>query len=261
MKSIFSVADTSIQIIATCGFLLVSQLAWAQPAQQFISGADIASKVEAYLNSQNMTSEPKIASDRQFISCSSDLSFLPLFGSFKTLEVRCPDEAGWKIAVRTNARPVEGMTSSAPVRKKTAKISRQKNVTSTAPKMAVIVKTSLKRGAIITAQDVELSTAGRWHADDIFTTMQDVIGRVAKQNLNVGKAVRASQLEHNWMIRKDQPVILTTKVGGVEVSSKGIALEDAQWGQLARFLNVSSQREIFGRVASEKKIIIGAKID
>ena len=119
---------------------------------------------------------------------------------------------------------------------------------------------SLSKGAVISAQDVKMASVAGYLPADIFTQTEDVIGRISTKKLDIGKPVRASQLEHNWLVHKDQLVELTTKIGAVEVSSQGVALENAQWGQLARFLNVSSQREVFGRVASEKKIIIGAKI-
>ncbi len=252
MKFIFSAVKLSVILAGCVGG--ISQAA-SQPAQNFISGAVLQEKVVAYLATQNINAKPKIAADRQFIKCKSELLITPLFGSFRTVEVRCPDAGGWKIAVRTNAdRKIISQKQNTP------SVSRQKTGTTDTAEVAVTMRRSVKRGAIISADDVQLEKVEGFLPRDIFTQLDDVIGRIATQKLDIGKPVRARQLEHNWMVRKDQPVELTTKIGGVQVSSQGIALEDAQWGQLARFLNVGSQREVFGRVASEKKIIIGAKI-
>ncbi|MGB1626075.1 MAG: flagella basal body P-ring formation protein FlgA, partial [Candidatus Puniceispirillaceae bacterium] len=59
--------------------------------------------------------------------------------------------------------------------------------------------------------------------------------------------------------RKGQPVILESQFGQVQVLSEGRALENAQWGEMARFLNVRSGKEVVATVISEKKVIIGAK--
>ena len=70
--------------------------------------------------------------------------------------------------------------------------------------------------------------------------------------------LRASYLEANWLISEGQPVTLTSEFGGVQVVSEGKALENAQWGEVARFLNVRSGRKVFATVISKKKVIIGA---
>jgi flagella basal body P-ring formation protein FlgA len=61
------------------------------------------------------------------------------------------------------------------------------------------------------------------------------------------------------MVREGQPVILESQFGQVQVLSEGRALENAQWGEMARFLNVRSGKEVVATVISEKKVIIGAK--
>ena len=120
--------------------------------------------------------------------------------------------------------------------------------------------TSIKKGEVITEADIGVKNVTGYIAKDTFTRPQDVVGRIAKRNISVGQPVRAASLEMSWTIKKGQKVKLITKVGPVMVSSDGIALENAQWGQMARFLNLGSDREVEGRVVSEKKIAIGPKI-
>ena len=52
---------------------------------------------------------------------------------------------------------------------------------------------------------------------------------------------------------------MESQFGQVQVLSEGRALENAQWGEMARFLNVRSGKEVVATVISEKKVIIGAK--
>ena len=252
MKFIFLAANLAAFFLSSA---MGISSAYGQTMQKFISGAEIAQAVTDYLGQNNIHAQPKIAAERQFIACKSELEFAPLFGNFKTIEVRCPGKGGWKIAIRSHmSSKIEPSFTT-----KTVK-GRQNSVTAKAKGQAVIMQRSLSKGAVISAQDVKMASVAGYLPADIFTQTEDVIGRISTKKLDIGKPVRASQLEHNWLVHKDQLVELTTKIGAVEVSSQGVALENAQWGQLARFLNVSSQREVFGRVASEKKIIIGAKI-
>ena len=54
------------------------------------------------------------------------------------------------------------------------------------------------------------------------------------------------------MVREGQPVIMESQFGQVQVLSEGRALENAQWGEMARFLNVRSGKEVVATVISEK---------
>ena len=52
------------------------------------------------------------------------------------------------------------------------------------------------------------------------------------------------------MVREGQPVTMESQIGQVQVISEGRALENAQWGEVARFLNVASGRQVFATVVS-----------
>ena len=43
-------------------------------------------------------------SERLFRKCKNDIQIKPLFKSSSTLKVYCPDEDGWKLAVRTKTK-------------------------------------------------------------------------------------------------------------------------------------------------------------
>ena len=249
MRFIFSVARIAGLMLAA---LLCATSVQAE-APTPISGEQIIRQLSAFLADRKITSTPALDRNRQFRACGQPLAFTPLFGSFKTVEVRCPDVDGWKIAVRTQIetslvahklnRPQVTAKPSLPVQ----------NV--------VVMRKSVSKGTIITSEDVKIDQMKPGTAGDYFTSVKDVVGRIAKRRLNIGKAVMSSQLEHDWLVRKGQSVKLFAEIGAVSVQSAGIALEDAQWGQMARFLNVSSNKEVFGRVKSEKKIIIRANIN
>ena len=263
MRFIFSVARIA-------GLMLVALLCATSvqaEAPTPISGEQIIRQLSAFLADRKITSTPALDRNRQFRACGEPLAFTPLFGSFKTVEVRCPDVDGWKIAVRTQIEtsPVAHKKNRTQI--ETSPVAHKKNRTQISAKPSlpvqnvVVMRKSVSKGTIITSEDVKIDQMKPGTAGDYFASVKDVVGRVAKRRLNIGKAVMSSQLEHDWLVRKGQSVKLFAEIGAVSVQSAGIALEDAQWGQMARFLNVSSNKEVFGRVKSEKKIIIRANIN
>jgi flagella basal body P-ring formation protein FlgA len=173
---------------------------------------------------------------------------MPLQGSFRTVTVKCPDQDGWNIAVRTRIG-------------KTVVLAAEK-YPKVAPEMtmAVTMKRSVKKGAFIAAADVKLAPVSRKTSRHYFTSIQDVVARKAIRNIGIDRVVEARQLELNYAIRAGQKVTIEHKIGPVQVLSEGIALSDAQLGDTARILNTKSKREVEGRVVSEKKIFIGANM-
>ncbi len=247
MKKSFSLAAKNI--LATVGFTIFS-LNGLQAADT-ISGFELRGHLNSYLAEQGLVGTPSLNSTRQFRACSADLKFSPLFGSFQTIEIRCPDNDGWKIAVRTKIEAAEAL-----------KKGRDVSITSADlldKQMAVVVNKRLRKNSIIGPDDISLEQVTAKLSTDYFTRISDVIGRRVKRSLRTRQIVEARHLQTNWMIQKGQPVILESGFGAIQVLSEGIALQNAQWGELARFLNTRSNKEVFGTVVSEKKIEIRTK--
>ena len=215
---------------------------------KFIYGKDINQKIINVLAEQGLAAQPSLRNERRFRACNAELNITPLQGNFRTASVKCPDQDGWSIAVRTRIAKSLVNTYQAPT-KVEAK-----------PMMVVTMSRSVKRGAVITANDVKLAPVSRKTSKHYFTHIQDVIARKATRNLAIDRIVEARQLELNWARRTGEKVIIEHKIGPVQVLSEGVALSNAQLGDTARILNTKSKREVVGRVVSGKKIFIGANM-
>ena len=55
-----------------------------------MSGAEVRAQLNTFLAEQGLVGKPAIDEARQFRACGADLVFTPLFGSFQTIQVRCP---------------------------------------------------------------------------------------------------------------------------------------------------------------------------
>jgi len=219
-------------------------------AEKMLSGADLRAGLIEYLAEQGYDAQPVINPSRLVKSCLQPLRYTPLFGNVQTVEIACPDKGGWKLAIRTK------IGASA---KKQPDNQVKKSVRTPQTVSYVVARQSLKRGDIVTASDLELVTGSPSGFSDYFNSVDALIGRRLKRQLPIGKIMRASYLEADWMVREGQPVTMESQIGQVQVISEGRALENAQWGEVARFLNVVSGRQVFATVVSEKKVIIGAK--
>jgi flagella basal body P-ring formation protein FlgA len=249
MKSISLVGKTARIFGVYAGFCLASTLVMAS---QTLSGAMIKAEIQSSLALLGIAADPAINQDRQFLPCATDLTIEPMFGGYKTVRVSCSDEDGFSIAVRTQIQsdnPVSILGDDA----KTAS-QRLKNGAN-----IVKLSRSLRRGEVITHDDLVLVSSPNHRLVGYFEKLDDVIGRKTNRSLSVNQAVRNRHLEMDWLVEKDQIVTIETQIGGVTVAGSGLALDNAQMGDLLKVLNQSSKVVVEGRVVSEKKVKIITK--
>ena len=249
MKSISLVGKTASIFGLYAGLCLASNSAMAS---QTLSGAMIKAEIQSSLALLGIAADPAINQERQFLPCAADLSIEPMFGSYKTVRVSCSDEGGFSIAVRTQIQsdsPVSILGGNA------------KTAAQPSNNGANIVKLSrsLRRGEVITKDDLVLVSSPNHRLVGYFEKLDDVIGRKVNRSLSVNQAVRNRHLEMDWLVEKDQIVTIETQIGGVTVAGSGLALDNAQMGDLLKVLNQSSKVIVEGRVVSEKKVKIITK--
>ena len=218
-------------------------------AGDFISGAQLKDHVRSVLMARGLDSRPEISDKRRFRACEAPLQVTPMFGGYKTVRLTCPDIDGFKIAVRTQIDSfVDDATELRPSLDREADFA----------KFVVLTK-SLQAGEIIGLQDVRLDNRDVNPGVGYFRYINDVVGRKAKRAININQIIRTRHLELDYAIQKDQSVIIESKIGPVTVVSEGVAVDDAQLGELVKVKNNSSGLVVEGVAVSEKKIRIRAK--
>jgi len=248
MKSIFLVGKAVSIFGLYAGLCFASNLAMSS---QTLSGAMIKAEIQSSLAVLGIVADPAINQDRQFLPCAADLTVEPMFGGYKTVRVSCSDKDGFSIAVRTQIQSksisiLDGDVKSA------------SQLSNMAPKIVKLSR-SLRRGEVITLDDLVLVSRPDHRLVGYFEKLDDVIGRKTNRSLSVNQAVRNRHLEMDWAVEKDQTVTIETQIGGVTVASSGLALDNAQMGDLLKVLNQSSKVIVEGRVVSEKKVKIITK--
>jgi flagella basal body P-ring formation protein FlgA len=249
MKSISLVGKTASIFGLYAGLCLGSNLAMAS---QTLSGAMIKAEIQSSLALLGIAADPEINQDRQFRPCAAGLTIEPMFGGYKTVRISCSDDDGFSIAVRTQIQsesPVSILGGDA------------KNALQLSNNGAKIVRLSrsLRRGEVITHDDLVLVSSPDHRVVGYFEKLDDVIGRKTNRSLSVNQALQNRHLEMDWLVQKDQTITIETQIGGVTVAGSGFALDNAQMGDLLKVLNKSSKIVVEGRVVSEKKVKIITK--
>ncbi len=212
-----------------------------------LSGSIVNDLIIEKLNEKGLGAFPSIDRARQFPFCPSPISIESIFGSWKTVQVSCPDTK-WKIAVRTNINKISnGM---------------QKITADNGSEIKLIVKltTSLNIGDVIEEKHLGHLETTKNLGGGIFYKKDQLIGRSLKKGLSVGTIIRARHLKPNWIIEKNQIVIIEHQVGNILITAQGIAQESGQIGQKIFVNNFNSGKKLLCLIKNDKKVTTNAKI-
>lgn len=113
----------------------------------------------------------------------------------------------------------------------------------------------IDRGTVITAADIEPQRVARNRltARQI-TDPSQVIGQAARQALQVGRPLRAADVEPPLLVRRGAKVTLVYHTGGMTLTTIGQAMANGAAGDLIDVLNLQSRRTVTGIVRSRDQI-------
>lgn len=217
-------------------------------ARETVSGATLKAFIKTTLEKKGWGSAPILADNRQFRACQQDIQLTPMFGDYRTVRLTCPDADGFKIVVRTRIDKVVFPATSV-----NDELSDANNI------QVLSLARSVTRGKILVADDLVMLPVAHGRHVGYFTRLNDVVGRRVRQSLGVNQVLLARHLDILWDIKQDQSVLIETKIGNVTVASAGMALENAQVGQIVRVKNQKSGQHVEGIAVSRKKIRILTK--
>ncbi len=118
----------------------------------------------------------------------------------------------------------------------------------------VVSARALRRGDIISAQDVRLVRLGLEDsgvrpavAEHVVRRIEEVVGMEVQQTLAAGKPIEARSLKPPIVIRRREAVDLVARVDGITVRTLATALEDAHVGELVRLENPETKERLVAR--------------
>lgn len=216
-----------------------------------ISGGEISSLIKDWLNERNIQADLSILSEIKYPQCDNIL-ITNISENHSLIKVSCLSENKWSFIVRNKISKI-----------KKIRIKNKKNKKGKAnilpQQEAIFLKNSMRKGDIIKPEDIYLTTTKKTKNTLYITDKSKVIGRKLKKSLQSGKPLTFSLLEKNWMIEKDSNISIENSIGGITINVKGLALENADYMQKIKVMNVSSGEILIGFVENRKKVTLKAK--
>ncbi len=116
----------------------------------------------------------------------------------------------------------------------------------------LVARKALPVEKVISAEDI-VEQSGETNRADLFTSPAQVIGKVVKQGVGAGQALRQDMVREVYTIRQGQTVQVLVEGKGFKVSSEGQAMNNAAEGQSVQ-VRTASGRQVTG-VAGENGVV------
>lgn len=182
----------------------------------------IAAVAIAALGADAGNAEATVDPALRMAACGQSLQAVPT--SARVVEVRCPDRPGWRLYVPVQVRRVADV---------------------------VVLTESVGAGEEITADMLTVRRRDMAGESPGFADPSAVIGRAPRRGMAPGAVLSETDLAEGALLRRGDPVVLVSRIGGIEVRVAGRALGRASPGGAVSVENVQSRRIIRGRLVGE----------
>ena len=224
-------------------------------SQERISGTNLVDLIIQRLSEQGVSAQPVIKKNRVFTGCSSDKIVISKRDkSWRTISLTCKDNNSWRYSFRNK---VTGSSE-----KETLNVAKnfpEKIKSQNTQAVFVLIKPKLK-GERVEEADIILAEKNKLLSRGAFDDLKLVLGKRLKKSLQKGSILKAIHLNPDWLVHKNQRIMIENNNGGIFVAVEGIALSNGAKGDRILAKNISSNKTVEGFVKSDKKISIFRKI-
>jgi len=121
----------------------------------------------------------------------------------------------------------------------------------------VAAKNSLRRHQIVEEKDVHLVNRNiTQQAADVVTDLEEVLGKRVTLSVNTQEVLRKSMLEVPPLVRKGDRVTLVVENTHFRITCVGEVKEEGRAGDRIKVTNISSKREVYGRVLDRYTVLV-----
>jgi flagella basal body P-ring formation protein FlgA len=125
----------------------------------------------------------------------------------------------------------------------------------------IISQTSIPRGQIISANDVQVSIMRKDRAGfDPATSPSAVIGKAARKSLVAGRTIRYTDLAEPVLVERGKRILIVFVRPGITLSVTGEAMMDGAEGDVVKVMNPQSKRMLEGVVSRDGRVVINSQI-
>lgn len=224
--------------------LLSTFLSTVSNAQQVLRGKDIKNIINEWASTTGINLDVIINTNRAYFACRGETTVTPKSDDNPSILIfQChAKDNPWHIYIRT-------------------KVVSERNAQAIASEKIVIAKSPIKKGSVITIEDLDIIDTNGKSNFLFFSQFEDVIGRKAKRTIYRNQKIKPQHISEIWLVEKDQPVVLQNKIGRINVETDGIALESGQKNDRIQVKNSKSGQIISGIVISNKNVLVLTKMN
>ena len=121
----------------------------------------------------------------------------------------------------------------------------------------VVAKNSLRRHQIVEEKDVHLVNRNiTQQAADVATDLGEVLGKRVNLSVNTQEVLRKSMVEVPPLVKRGDRVTLVVENVHFKITCMGEVKEEGRGGDRIKVTNISSKREVYGRVLDSQTVLV-----
>ena len=222
--------------------LIITFLIMKDSLASTISGYEIKSLVEKWLEKQGVEANVNILESLKYPACEQeDIIINDISGNSKLIKVNCVGKNPWQFIVRNKINKLKSKTKNKPLSNFYA------------------LKNFKEKGSIIKEKDLIIIKRKNSQRNLFISEKTDIVGKKLKKSVNSNQLLKRSNLEKDWLIKKNSQVTIINNKSFVTIKEDGLAMNDANYMDMIKVKNIKSGKVIVGYAKNEKKVILNTK--
>ena len=207
-----------------------------------ISGYEIKSLIEKWLEKQGVQANVNILESLKYPACEPENIIInDISGNSKLIKVNCIGNNPWQFIVRNKVNKFKSKTKNKQLSDFYA------------------LKDFKEKGSIIKEKDLIVIKRKNSQRNLFISKKTDIVGKKLKNSVNSNQLLKRSNLEKDWLIKKNSQVIIINNKSFVTIKEEGLAMNDANYMDMIKVKNIKSGKVIVGYAKNEKKVILNTK--
>ena len=229
-----------LKIILTTS--IITLLIFKDSFASTISGYEIKSLIEKWLEKQGEEANVNILESLKYPACESDNIIInDISGNSKLIKINCIGNNPWQFIVRNKVNKLKSKTKNKQLSNFYA------------------LKNFKEKGSIIKEKDLIVVKRKNSQRNVLISNKLDIVGKKLKKSMNSNQLLKRSNLEKDWLIKKNSLVSIINNKSFVTIKEDGLAMNDANYMDMIKVKNIKSGKVIVGYAKNEKKVILNTK--
>ena len=216
--------------------LIITFLIMKDSLASTISGYEIKSLIEKWLEKQGVEANVNILESLKYPACEPENIIInDISGNSKLIKVNCIGNNPWQFIVRNKVNKLKSKTKNKQLSNFYA------------------LKNFKEKGSIIKEKDLIIIKRKNSQRNLFISDKSDIVGKKLKKSVNSNQLLKRSNLEKDWLIKKNSQVTIINNKSFVTIKEDGLAMNDANYMDMIKVKNIKSGKVIVGYAKNEKK--------